>query len=424
LPVLLRELSGLHAGAAVLERAPEVASPIPILIAPEVSVEFETGLNRMLTERRGELYRAGTDLGRTLAGIASTRDLAAIIRTAGEFLDSPVALMSARGTVLEQTGNAVLPANAVRAVQTMNAPREWRDQRYLVTLAGGAVLWFGPVPAERRALVRLAADRIALAIEGVLRQTVEERPRGPARSSALAAVLQGSAEEAARSGALLGLAPDATYRVLLSDAATDTARLERALHSLGTTHSAGTIDDQATLVLEARAERDRRPPDAALERALGGSGSSWLVVSAPVRGIGQLPEAYRQARYQAALVASGAIAPGVVQFDQLADVGVYRLLYELWGTPALASYMDDALGPLRAGDKRGILRETYLAYLTAGGSQTETAAALGIHRNTLTYRLRQIAQLLGHDPDDPRLRLATHLALVAERLPGGLRVEG
>ena len=77
-----------------------------------------------------------------------------------------------------------------------------------------------------------------------------------------------------------------------------------------------------------------------------------------------------------------------------------------------------------AGDKRGILRETYLTYLTAGGSQTETAAALGIHRNTLTYRLRQIAQLLGHDPDDPRLRLAMHLALVAERLPDESRVEG
>jgi hypothetical protein len=424
IPVLLRELSGLHAGAAVLERAPEVASPIPVLIAPEVTVEFETGLNRMLTERRGELYRAGTDLGRTLAGIASTRDLAAIIRTAGEFLDCPVALMSARGTILEQTGNAMLPSNAVRAVQSMNAPREWRDQRYLVSLAGGGVLWFGPVPAERRALVRLAADRIALAAEGVLRRTVEERPRGPARSSALAAVLQGSAEDAARSGALLDLAPDATYRVLLTGAETDTGHLERALQSLGTAHSAGTMEDQTAVVIEARAERDRRTSDAALDRALGGAGCDWLAASASVRGIGQLPEAYRQVRYLAALMASGAIAAGAVQFEKLADVGVYRLLYELWGTPALASYIEDALGPLRAGDKRGILRETYLAYLTAGGSQTETAAALGIHRNTLTYRLRQIAQLLGHDPDDPRLRLAMHLALVAERLPGELRVEG
>jgi hypothetical protein len=335
--------------------------------------------------------------------------------------------MSARGTILEQTGNAALPAGAVRAIQTMHVPREWREQRYLVTLAGGGVLWFGPVPAEHRALVRLAADRIALAVEGVLRRTVEERPRGPARSAALAAVLESSAEEAARAGALLGLAPDATYQVLLADVAVETSRLERALQPLGTAHSAGMIGDRAAVVLEARAERERRTPghsDSVLDHALSGAGSTWLAASAPLRGVGQLPEAYRQSRYVAALMSSGAIAAGAVQFDRLADLGVYRLLYELWGMPALASYIEDALGPLRAGDKRGSLRETYLAYLTAGGSQTETAAALGIHRNTLTYRLRQIAQLLGHDPDDPRLRLAIHLALVAERLPNELRVEG
>jgi len=93
------------------------------------------------------------------------------------------------------------------------------------------------------------------------------------------------------------------------------------------------------------------------------------------------------------------------------------LLYEVWGTPALATYVDDALGELRARDKRGTLRETLLAYLNAGGSQTETANALGIHRNTLAYRLRQIAGLTGRDPGDPGMRLVMHLALVAATLP-------
>ena len=74
---------------------------------------------------------------------------------------------------------------------------------------------------------------------------------------------------------------------------------------------------------------------------------------------------------------------------------------------------------VRCGPATGaaLLRQTWLAYLDAGGSQTETAAALGIHRNTLTYRLRQIAQLTGHAPDDPRMRLAVHVALAAERMP-------
>ena len=59
LPVLLRELGTHHVGAAILETPPNVAAAIPILVGPELSVEFETSLNRMLTERRGELYRMG-----------------------------------------------------------------------------------------------------------------------------------------------------------------------------------------------------------------------------------------------------------------------------------------------------------------------------------------------------------------------------
>jgi DNA-binding PucR family transcriptional regulator len=157
--------------------------------------------------------------------------------------------------------------------------------------------------------------------------------------------------------------------------------------------------------------------DSALDRALRSFDSDALAGSGRVIGPGRLPEAYRQARYVAALIAGGVVPPGPALFDRIADTGVYRLLYDLWGTAALASYIEDALGPLRAGDRRGILRQTWLAYLDAGGSQTETATALGIHRNTLTYRLRQIAQLTGYDPDDPRRRLAIHAALAAERMP-------
>ena len=45
------------------------------------------------------------------------------------------------------------------------------------------------------------------------------------------------------------------------------------------------------------------------------------------------------------------------------------------------------------------------------------AARLGIHRNTLAYRLKQIAALTGRDPTDPGCRLLLHLALLAATLP-------
>jgi purine catabolism regulator len=421
LSVLLRELAQLGAGAAIVETRPAVASPIPVLVAPEVTVEFETELNRTLTEQRGELYRVGTELGRVLTGSAQSRDLTGLITAAGAVLGLSIAVTNSRGAVVAESGEGAVPEGAARTALSTQSPRTWRDHRYLIRLDGD-LLWLGPVPPAQRALARLAADRIAQAIEATRRRSVEERPRGAAWSAALAELLRGSPEDAARRGAQLGLSPNARFRVLLVDPDMDPDALARAFQPAGVVHAADEIDTRRVIVLESASAR---PPgddfvsrnDSALDRAMRAIDSGVLAGSGPVRGPGQLPEAYRQARYVAALTAGGVIPPGPAVFDRVADTGVYRLLYALWGTPALASYIEDALGPLRAGDRRQILRQTWLAYLDTGGSQTETATALGIHRNTLTYRLRQIAQLTGHDPNDPRRRLAVHVALAAERMP-------
>jgi purine catabolism regulator len=422
LPVLLRELATHHVSAAVVETPPAVAAPIPVLIAPTLTPEFETDLNRMLTERRGELYRSGTEIGRLLSGAEHAAHLGSLVRTAGAYLNCPVAVMSARGTVLERSGEGAVPSGGSRAVLTMTAPREWRDRRYLVKLASGDVLWFGPVSPDNRALVRLAADRISLAVETALQRSIEERPRGAARSAALNTLLQGPADAAERSGVLLGLAPDAAFRVLLACPESDPATLQRSLHTSGETYDAGAIDGLPAIVVQERGDHERSRGGTGLNgqgwtsRA---AGTDWLSVSGRVTGASQLPEACRQARYVAALIQAGAVPPGLALFDRLSDVGVYRLLYGLWGNPALASYIEDALGELGSHDRRGTLRQTFRAYLDAGGSQTETATALGIHRNTLAYRLRQIAALTGRDPADPAMRLVMHLALVAEQMPPG-----
>ena len=297
LPVLLRELAQLGAGAAIVETRPAVASPIPVLVAPEISVELETDLNRMLTERRGELYRVGTEIGRLLAGYAHTRDLGGIIATAGTVLDLPIALVTARGGILAEAGEGAVPEAGARAAPAMRSPREWRDRRYLVRLGGGDLLWLGPVPPEQRALVRLAADRIALAIEAMRRQSVEERPRGAAWSAALAELLQGSPEEAAREAARLGLSPNATFRVLLADPESDPDALTRALRPMGVVHAADDIDDQLVLVLELPHDRSRHRPASRIDSALDPpSGAPWIAGSGLVQGPAQLVEAYRQAR--------------------------------------------------------------------------------------------------------------------------------
>ena len=421
LPVLLRELATHNVGAAVVETAPAVASPLPILLAPEITAEFEGELNRMLTERRGELYRRGTELGRALAGAGHAAGLGQLLATASAAIGCGIAIMDARGTVLERTGAEVLPAGASRAILTMTSPREWRDARLLVTLADGGAIWFGPVRREERALVRLASERIALAVEAALQRAVEERPRGAARATALHALLIGSDEAANRSAPFLGLAPDGQYQVAVTSPALDLPTLQRAAPPGAALHEAGTSDGAQVVVVQVRQDGNvGRRPSAGQEsywRALSLKSDDWIATSAEAAEAGQLPAAYRQAGFVALLMQRDLVTAQAAQFDRLADIGVFRVLYELWGTPALAAFVDDALGDLRRRDKRGTLRQTLLAYLDAGGSQVETAKRLGIHRNTLAYRLRQIETHTGRDPADPAMRLVMHLALVATTLP-------
>jgi DNA-binding PucR family transcriptional regulator len=147
------------------------------------------------------------------------------------------------------------------------------------------------------------------------------------------------------------------------------------------------------------------------------AGLDSVALSGVSVGVPGLPEAYQQARYSLALLQAKRIPGPVVRFDAVEDLGAYRLLYHLWGSPELQQYAHEALGGLVNRDRRGILRNTLMAYLDAGGSHVDTAERLGIHRNTLAYRLKQIAALTGYDPTDPGPRLMLHLALLATMLP-------
>ena len=54
--------------------------------------------------------------------------------------------------------------------------------------------------------------------------------------------------------------------------------------------------------------------------------------------------------------------------------------------------------------------ELLVRVLDAESSLAETAAVLGIHRNTVSARITKIQQLLGVDLTNPNERLALHLA--------------
>lgn len=425
LPILLRELSS-HDVAGVVLDSPALASQttIPVVIAESIPPDFENDLNRLLTQRRGELYRAGTDLSRLLSNLnAAGASLDDILSSASSSLGVPSAVVDLRGGLLASTGpEATPPAPAA-------GHRGWRGDRLAIPLASGETLWLGPTPRHKRALCRVAGERIAVAAETAIVRAAQMRPRGPARAAALSSLLAGPIGDASRAAASAGLALDASYRVALASPDVDPSSLQRLLAPLGTLHDAGQIERMTAIIVETRG--DGMPAFApatlrsvfgvAREPASGRRGVSnargWLAFSSVAAGAASLPTLAKEARFAGALLQQRMIPLPVARFDAVDDLGPYRLLFRLWGTPELTQFGGEALGDLVTHDRRGALRETLLTFLECGGSHVDAAKQLNIHRNTLAYRLKQIADYTRRDPADPSARLTLHLALLGSMLP-------
>ncbi|MGD0561282.1 MAG: helix-turn-helix domain-containing protein [Streptosporangiaceae bacterium] len=138
-----------------------------------------------------------------------------------------------------------------------------------------------------------------------------------------------------------------------------------------------------------------------------------LGVSNPATGVAGLAASVAQAR-QAATVAAATGGGETVQPAE--GLGMLRLLLGWYGS---AAFRDDAaqlLRPLLAAVDGEQLLETLEVYLDSGRSPTETAARLGLHRNTVAQRIRRAERELSVSLDDPDQRLAVHLASRALRL--------
>ncbi|MET8753270.1 helix-turn-helix domain-containing protein [Streptomyces sp. NPDC004667] len=84
----------------------------------------------------------------------------------------------------------------------------------------------------------------------------------------------------------------------------------------------------------------------------------------------------------------------------------------LVGEAEARAHAEALLGPLSPA-----LRDTLRAWLAHHGSWDRTAAALGVHRNTVRQRVARAAGLLGVDPDDPDTRMDLWFALRHEPGP-------
>ncbi|MDT0481315.1 helix-turn-helix domain-containing protein [Streptomyces sp. DSM 41640] len=193
-------------------------------------------------------------------------------------------------------------------------------------------------------------------------------------------------------------APGAVGDTAASGASRDTA-------APGTT--GGTASQGAARGTEAAGvTQGTAPPGAARDTPALGAGVAG-VAEARV-GLAELAPAWQEA----SAAARAALAePRFGPVAEWSRIGPYRLLTAL--PPETAH--DPVVRPLLSPAHRELAR-TAEVYLDCAGQAGRTAAELGIHRQTLYYRLSRVEQLTGLDLDDGEDRLLLHMALKGARL--------
>ncbi|MCX5194178.1 helix-turn-helix domain-containing protein [Streptomyces sp. NBC_00249] len=148
-----------------------------------------------------------------------------------------------------------------------------------------------------------------------------------------------------------------------------------------------------------------------LPRAGTGTGTGVTAgLSDPVRGLAGLPAAWAQAT---AAARTAAAQPRLGPVAQWSGIGPYRMLATLAASP-----VDDPATRALLGPAHRELARTAEVFLDCAGQAGRAAAALGIHRQTLYYRLGRVEQLTGLDLDTGEDRLLLHMALKASHLQG------
>ncbi|MFE2479633.1 helix-turn-helix domain-containing protein [Streptomyces sp. NPDC059389] len=169
--------------------------------------------------------------------------------------------------------------------------------------------------------------------------------------------------------------------------------------------------DQALAVLvRLRSAEVLAPAEGVATRLLAG-GAATAGIAEPRRGLAALADAWSQA---SAAAQAAAAQPRFAPVAQWSAIGPYRMLAAL----AAAGPAGDPATRVLLGPAHRELARTAELFLDCAGQAGRAAAALGIHRQTLYYRLARVEQLTGLDLDEGEDRLLLHMALKASRLYG------
>ncbi len=368
----------------------------------------------------------------------------AILESVGALAGGPAALYSPDGYRVRGLGGSGDGMPARLSTRGRNA----REVDVVPVRAGSDVLGLlavghdasgQPAPGRVRALehgstvlaVELSKERAAA--------EVERRLRGDLVEEVLAGGLEPEeAERIARQAERLGhRVPHRAWVLVLEpdDDASEAAlavpgrqdNLDAALSGLIRSRMPGAL----TLVRSASAVflvPDDVAPDLAATETLAGQilaatapvmkpGSASVGVGNLATSVAELARSYVEARQALRLTRR---AGGRGHVSSYRSLGAFRLLLEVQSPDALRRFVDELLGPLvqYAQSRDTPLVETLEALSAARWVRRAAARQLGIHINSMTYRVERIKELTGLSLDDPETRVAISIALRARAMLG------
>jgi hypothetical protein len=395
------ELGGRLAQAAA-------AAGLASLIADRVDPRgLERSAIGYLVNRRAELERQAAGLERQLGQLAlAGRGLDSFAAAIGTFLDRAVAIERRRGDALAIHAPAGLPSRAADVARYHARPSAVSLRVPLPAGPGADAAPVGSLVILGDELVgerdRIACDRIAplLALE-IARGGRGARGVTRFRADALPAGGPPWVVYVARQGPL---GPE-------GDALEQRESLRREVTLLAAPDRLTLRGDAESLELRAVAAVSPDDPDGielAARIALR-LGSRTVAVSRGFLEPAGRPVAEAESRSTLEAAERLPDPPAVARADRLA---AYRLLGSLPDLPDASRQARALLEPLLVG--RPAAQRQRLATLRAvldRETTGEVASVLGVHRNTVAYRVRRIEELAGWDLRDPELRLALAIAV-------------
>ena len=146
-------------------------------------------------------------------------------------------------------------------------------------------------------------------------------------------------------------------------------------------------------------------------------GSGSVGIGNLADGVAELARSHIEARQALRLTRR---AGGRGRIASYRSLGAFRLLLEVQSPDALRRFVDELLGPLLqyAQSRDTPLLETLEALSSARWIRRAASRNLGIHINSMTYRVERIQSLTGLQLDDPETRVAISIALRARTMLG------